>query len=78
MQDHEILAQLKPIFFDVFGFSKELSADTQAYDVEGWDSLSHINLVITIEASFKIKFTVKEMRSLMGVGDILKVIKGKI
>ena len=48
-----------------------------ANDVEGWDSLSHVVLILTIENRFKIKFNQKELLTLRNVGDLLHSIESK-
>jgi acyl carrier protein len=49
-----------------------------ANDVEGWDSLSHIRLMVSIEKRFNIKFTNAEVEKLQNVGDLLKAIESKL
>ena len=48
-----------------------------ANDVEGWDSLSHVVLILAIENRFKIKFNHKELLTLRNVGDLLRSIESK-
>jgi acyl carrier protein len=48
-----------------------------ANDVEGWDSLSHVVLILAIENRFKIKFNNKELLTLKNVGDLLHSIESK-
>ena len=50
---------------------------TTANDVEGWDSLSHINLILAVESLFGIRFSSKELCSLRNVGDLVGVIESK-
>jgi acyl carrier protein len=54
--------------------SEAMTAD----DVDGWDSLSHIRLMVSIERQFKIKFTNAEIERLLNVGDLLKAIEAKL
>jgi acyl carrier protein len=49
-----------------------------AGDVEGWDSLSHVNLIVAIEAGFSIKFTQKELLSFKNVGDLVTATEAKV
>jgi acyl carrier protein len=55
----------------------ELQEGLTAADVDGWDSLSHINLIVAIEKEFRIKITTREVRSMKNVGDLIRVIEGK-
>jgi acyl carrier protein len=55
-----------------------IAPDMTANDIDGWDSLSHINLIIAVEGKFKIRFTQRELLTLKNVGDLLKAIEGKI
>ena len=49
-----------------------------ANDVEGWDSLSHINLILAVEAKFKVKFTRAELTNMKNVGDMLRTVTAKL
>jgi len=49
-----------------------------ANDVEGWDSLSHVNLIVAIETKFNIRFNQKELLTFKNVGDLLNCTKSKI
>ena len=45
-----------------------ITDETTADDIEEWDSLAHINLIMEIEAEFDIKFTVDDIMDLKNVG----------
>ncbi len=75
MTTPQIYSDLEEIFEDVLDSSVELSPDTTAEDVEGWDSLGHIRLIIAIEKAFKVKFTAAEVSSLSNVGDLAALIE---
>lgn len=49
-----------------------------ANDVDGWDSLSHVNLITTIEAKFGIRFSQKELLKQKNVGDLITDIDRKL
>jgi acyl carrier protein len=71
--------KLNEIFQQVFDDdSIEVKPETTADDVDGWDSLSHINLIIAIEATFNIRFSQKELLSFKNVGDLMNCIDRKI
>ena len=74
-----ILQPLNEIFCEVFDDDDiELTPEMTADDVDGWDSLSHVNLIVTIETRFKIRFTQKELLTFKNVGDLMKSIESKI
>jgi acyl carrier protein len=54
-----------------------LRDDLTAADVDGWDSLSQIDLIVAVESEFGIRLTTGEVRKLRNVGDFVKVIAGK-
>jgi acyl carrier protein len=54
-----------------------LKPEMTANDVEGWDSLSHVLLILAIENHFKIKFIHKELLTLKNVGDLVIAIDSK-
>jgi acyl carrier protein len=76
MNVHE---QLTEVFRNVFADdSIEIKPETTANDIEGWDSLSHVNLIIAIELEFGIEFTQNEIRSFSNVGEMEKCITQKV
>jgi acyl carrier protein len=77
--DRETVKQrLGVIFQDVFDDSSlHVRDDMTAADVAGWDSLSHINLVVAVEKDFRIRLTTSEVRGLNHVGDFIDLIARK-
>jgi len=70
--------QLTNVFRGVFGDDTiTLNDQTTADQIEGWDSMSHINLIIAIEIAFKIEFSNEEIRSFNNVGEMQKCIESK-
>ena len=55
-----------------------LNDDITADDIDEWDSLSHIQLMLAIEKAFEIKFTSREMKELADVGEMVSCIKSKL
>jgi acyl carrier protein len=59
-----------------------ISASTSAEDIDGWDSMAHINLIIAIEKRFKIKFAAGEIATLarrgQTVGNMMELLNAKI
>jgi acyl carrier protein len=78
MTADDILAQLRDIMIDVFDIDDlEVTPATTAEDVEEWDSLSHVRLVVAAERKFGIKFTNSEIEGLKSVGDLVNLIAAK-
>lgn len=78
MERQEILNQVQDIFRDILDNEDiVLTNETTANDVEEWDSLSHIQLIVAIEKHFKIKFTSKEILSWNYVGEMVDNIASK-
>ncbi len=76
--DPQIQERLTRTFRKVFDDpTLEISRSMTADDVEDWDSLSHINLIVAIEREFKMKFTTGEVSGLKNVGDLMDVIARK-
>lgn len=75
----DIFDSLTEIFKEVFDDSDiSLSATTTADDIDGWDSLSHVNLIVTIETRFNIRFSQKELLTFKNVGDLGNAIENKL
>lgn len=78
MEKTEILVKVQDIFRDVLDNEEiVLNNDTSADDIEEWDSLSHIQLIVAIETHFKIKFTSKEILSWNNLGEMIACIATK-
>lgn len=78
MEQNEILVSVQEIFRDILDNEEiVLTLQTSADDVDDWDSLSHIQLIVAIEKEFKIKFTSKEILSWANVGEMIDCIIGK-
>jgi acyl carrier protein len=74
--------RLQTIFRDIFEDPDLVIKDeTTALDVEGWDSLAHINLIIAVERKFGIRFATSEISSLkdagQNVGSFIRLIEAK-
>ena len=78
MDEPQIYARLAEIFENVFDDdSITVTPELSAKDVDGWDSLAHIRLILTVEKAFKIKFSTSEIGKLENVGDLVKLIKAR-
>lgn len=79
LNHNEILKQVNDVFIDILDNSAiSLKDETTANDVEDWDSLSHIQLVVAIEKHFKIRFNAKEIQSWKNVGEMIGSIESKL
>ena len=79
METNEIYKDLNDIFIDVLDLDEnpDLKGSTTADDIDEWDSLSHIQLIVAIEKHFKIKFTSREIMSWQNVGQMVECIANK-
>ena len=79
MERKEIFSKLNEIFIDVLDLDEcELTDETSANDIEEWDSLSHIQPIVAIEKTFKIKFTSLEIMKWKNVGEMVTTMEEKI
>jgi acyl carrier protein len=79
MDETQIYARLTEIFESVFDDdSIQLTPALTAKDVDGWDSLTHIRLMLTVERSFKVKFSTSEIGKLENVGGLVALIETKL
>jgi acyl carrier protein len=78
MTDPELYSALNEIFRQVLGDdSIELKPSMTAEDVDGWDSMNHIFIVVEIEKRFGVKFQAAEMEELKNVGDLAALVRQK-
>ena len=74
-----VLNEVENIFRDILDEELlNLTRDTTANDVDGWDSLTHIQLIVAIEKHFKVKFSSKEILSWRNVGELLDSLQDKV
>ncbi|WP_294765097.1 acyl carrier protein [uncultured Fusobacterium sp.] len=75
----EIKERLQEIFRDIFDDEElEIREDMSAKDIEDWDSLAQINLIIAIEKEFGVKFNLEEVSKLKNIGEMLGLINLKL
>ncbi len=78
MDRDSVLKQINEIFIDVIDNKELLITDeTTARDVDGWNSLTHIELVDAIENHFRIRFTLNEIGQWKNVGQIIESVLSK-
>jgi acyl carrier protein len=79
MNEQEILQELNLIFAKELNKTDiQLSTDTTAADVPGWDSFTHMMIIDSVEKRFKLKFKLNEVMKFKNVGDMLHCIKAKL
>lgn len=79
MSREEILKRLNEVFQDVFDNESFVVEEfTSADDIEEWDSLEHINLIVAIESEFSIKFAMDEVSKMKNVSKMIDIIQGKV
>lgn len=73
-----ILKEVNEIFWDVFDDEDiVISEKSSANDIEDWDSLEHINLIVAIEEKFSMKFTMGEVTGMNHVGDMIDILENR-
>ncbi len=79
MENKEIYERLNNVFRDVFDDeSITVNENTTSDDIEDWDSLEHINLVVAVEQEFGMKFNMNEVTTMKNVGEMVDIIKSRI
>ena len=78
LDDQARLGDITPIFQDVFQDDHLIvHASTSRHDVEAWDSMNHLNLLMALEQHYRIKFSLTEIEAIQNVDDILELIQRK-
>ena len=79
MNEELILNRIKQVFRDVFANdSLEINPSTSAEDIEEWDSLTHVRLIISHELEFGLRFSTSEVGDLKNVRDLISLIASKL
>jgi acyl carrier protein len=72
------LERLRDIFRDVFNDEDlVISLETSARDIDDWDSVMHVSLVVSVEKAFGVRFSSSEVAELQNVGDLADLIELK-
>jgi acyl carrier protein len=75
----KILDEIQALMTDLFDeYDGKVGMTTTAEDIEQWDSLANVQLMVRLEQRFKIKFTAAEITSLAHVGELVTLIGGKL
>lgn len=73
--EEKIYAKLNEIFRDIFDDDEiVVTPETNSDSIEDWDSLEHINLVVAIEKTFHMKFSMDEVTGMKDVGEMVEII----
>lgn len=79
MTREEIFDGLNEVFRDVFDDEGITVTDsTTSEDIDDWDSLEHINLIVAAEKKFGMKFTMGEVTSMKNVGEMVDIISQRV
>jgi acyl carrier protein len=74
MTQTEVIVQLQPIFDDLFMEKVVLTPELTAQDVEEWNSLLQISILLAVEQHFGVRFRVGEVEATKNVGDFADLI----
>lgn len=79
MSNTPIYQKLTEVFRDVFDDDNiVLTPETNAADIDGWDSVGHLNLILALEARLGMKFKTTEIESLHNVGELAGLVEYKL
>lgn len=79
MDRDEAYKKLDKVFQDVFDDdSITVNDNTTAADIEDWDSLEHINLIVAVEKAFGMKFNMGEVNTMNNVGEMVDIILERV
>jgi acyl carrier protein len=73
--ENTIIEEITPIFREIFDDpALVITPQTTARDVDGWDSLTHMSLIVAVEGRYKIKFGLGDIVKFRNVGDMCRVV----
>lgn len=77
--EDQVLSRVRRVIASVFGDDDVVvESSTTAADVEGWDSVSNIEVLVALEREFGIRFNTGEMATLANVGQLVTLIAGRL
>ncbi len=79
MSREEVFEKMNEVFRDVFDDETiTVTDETTAKDIDGWDSLEHINLIVAMEQAFSMKFNMGQVVSMKNVGEMADIILSQV
>ena len=79
MSREKIFEKLNVVFRDIFDDEDiTVNDETTADDIEDWDSLEHINLIVAVENAFGMKFNMGQVNGMKNVGEMVDIIQEKV
>lgn len=79
MEKQEILTTINAILCDIFNDpSLVITESTSAKNIPRWDSITHVNILMTVERTFKIRFSLGEIKQLRNVGEMVNLVSQKL
>jgi len=79
MLDSDIFKKIKTIFLDILRCDEsEINENSSADEIDQWDSLAHIKLVLEIERQFEIKFLLGELQNLKNIKGLVNLVQSKL
>jgi acyl carrier protein len=78
MDESDTYERLTRLFRDTFTNPEiQLEPHTQAADIAGWDSLSHVRLIVAIEEEYETQFSLDELEQFVTVGDLVGLLAAR-
>ena len=68
------IAQLQEVFNETFENCPTITEETLRTDIENWDSMTHLSLILNLEERFGRPFSMEEIESIKGVKDLLQIL----
>tara|TARA_B100001287_G_scaffold276708_1_gene288856 strand:- start:5140 stop:5379 length:240 start_codon:yes stop_codon:yes gene_type:complete len=79
MHNSEIFKKIKMIFSDILRCDEaDINENSSADEIDQWDSLAHIKLILEIERQFDIKFSLGELQNLKNIKGLISLVESKI
>lgn len=79
MDKTEILKSINAILCDIFNDPNlVVTENTSAQQIERWDSITHVNILMTVERSFGVRFSLGEIKKLRNVGEMVSLVHDKV
>lgn len=79
MERNEIFLGIVEILKDIFDDDElEIYENTCSEDIEDWDSLEYINIIVAVEKRFKVKFSVEDIKNIEDVGAMVNLVERKM
>jgi len=74
-----VFDQIRTIASDLFAIpTAQITVASSPENIESWDSVQHLNLVLALEEKFQVQLAPEEIEQMKNIGEVTKLVESKL